>query len=237
MCWCWFGEVRWLRGRAHECLLYPLFARFLPQTFYSSPPHPAFISPHECTTPTHPHTNKPNQNPTYQHSEEAAEQRAGASSAEDLNDDVVGGRIPRTILKLLVYCRLSDRATCEILLELGKVKVNGVVCDDPVALVDLVKDTIEFDGEPVTLPETRLKHKLRSMAAQSEAEDRADSGVPKDYCARIDGGLLIDLTRNIQKSRGDYVDKSPYIMRDAQRNGGSFGGGGGGGGNYRGGGR
>jgi len=171
------------------------------------------------------------------HSEEAAEQRAGASSAEDLNDDVVGGKIPRTILKLLVYCRLSDRATCEILLELGKVKVNGVVCDDPVALVDLVKDTIEFDGQPVTLPETRLKHKLRSMAAQGQAEDKAESGVPKDYCARIDGGLLIDLTRNIQKSRGDYVDKSPYIMRDAQRNGGSFGGGGGGGGNYRGGGR
>lgn len=172
-----------------------------------------------------------------QNSEEAAEQRAGASSAEDLNDDVVGGKIPRTILKLLVYCRLSDRATCEILLELGKVKVNGVVCDDPVSLVDLVKDTIEFDGEPVTLPETRLKHKLRSMTAQGQAEDDAESGVPKDYCARIDGGLLIDLTRNIQKSRGDYVDKSPYIMRDAQRNGGSFGGGGGGGGNYRGGGR
>lgn len=155
----------------------------------------------------------------HHYSEEAAEQRAGATSAEDLNDDVVGGRIPRTILKLLVYCRLSDKATCEILLELGKVKVNGVVCDDPVALVDLVKDKIEFDGEPVTLPETRLKHKLRSIAAQGEGDD-LDDGAPKDYCARIDGGLLIDLTRNIQKSRGDYVDKSPYIMRDAQRHGG-----------------
>ena len=212
-----------ISNRLSACLLVASHA----SSFQSS-----YIFPHPfIPSPSYHHQ------PHQKNSEEAAEQRAGASSAEDLNDDVVGGKIPRTILKLLVYCRLSDRATCEILLELGKVKVNGVVCDDPVALVDLVKDTIEFDGEPVTLPETRLKHKLRSMAAQGQAEDKAESGVPKDYCARIDGGLLIDLTRNIQKSRGDYVDKSPYIMRDAQRNGGSFGGGGGGGGNNRGGGR
>lgn len=48
---------------------------------------------------------------------------------------MVGGRIPRTLLKLLTYCRVSDKATCEVLLELGKVKVNGEVCDDPVKLV------------------------------------------------------------------------------------------------------
>ena len=68
-------------------------------------------------------------------SEDAAEGRASATSAEDLNNSVVGGRIPRTLLKLLVYCRVSDRSTCEVLLELGKVKVNGEVTDDPVALV------------------------------------------------------------------------------------------------------
>lgn len=71
-------------------------------------------------------------------SEEAAEQRKAAASAEDLNQDVVGGRIPRTLLKLLTYCRVSDKATCEVLLELGKVKVNGEVCDNPVALVRAV---------------------------------------------------------------------------------------------------
>ena len=86
--------------------------------------------------------------------------------------------------------------------------------------VDLVKDKIEFEGELVTLPETRLKHKLRSLESQSSD---FDDGVPKDYCARIDGGLLIDLTRNIEKARGDFIDKSPYIMRD--RNGGRGGGG------------
>lgn len=79
--------------------------------------------------------------------------------------------------------------------------------------MDLVKDAIEFDGEPVTLPETRLKHKLRSLESQGSDYD---DGVPKDYCARIDGGLLIDLTRNIEKARGDFIDKSPYIMRDSK---------------------
>lgn len=69
------------------------------------------------------------------YSEEAAEERATATSAEDLNDAVVGGKIPRTLMKLLTYCRVSDRDTCEILLELGKVKVNGEVMDNPVALV------------------------------------------------------------------------------------------------------
>ena len=68
-------------------------------------------------------------------SEEAAEKREAAQTAEDLNQDVVGGRIPRTLLKLLTYCRVSDKGTCEVLLELGKVKVNGEMCDDPVKLV------------------------------------------------------------------------------------------------------
>lgn len=91
-----------------------------------------------------------------------------------------------------------------------------------------MKDKIEFNGEPVTLPETRLKHKLRSLEAQGSGGNKGefDDGVPKDYCARIDGGLLIDLTRNIEKARGTFVDKSPYIMRDGNRGGGGGGGGG-----------
>jgi hypothetical protein len=80
------------------------------------------------------------------------------------------------------------------------------------AQVDLVKDQIEFDGELVTLPETRLKHRLREVEMPSEIDER--DKVPKDYCAKIDGGLLIDLTRQIERSRGTYVDKSPYIFRN-----------------------
>jgi hypothetical protein len=208
------------------------------------------------TTPNQPHPHSSNNR------EDAAEQRKAVTSAEELNQDVVGGNIPRTLLKLLTYCRVSDKATCEVLLELGKVKVNGEVCDSPVELVrpslrwligaaghcvrinptpsnplptqtqtpqipkppnpqvDLVKDQIEFAGEPVTLPETRLKHKLRSLDAGADAEEN----VPKDYCARIDGGLLIDLTRNIEKARGTFIDKSPYIMRNNNGGGGGPGG-------------
>jgi hypothetical protein len=98
-------------------------------TFHHITPHHthAFFSPRPTPTP----------NPKHAHRrrEDAAEQREAATSAEDLNQDVVGGRIPRTLLKLLTYCRVSDKATCEVLLELGKVKVNGEVCDDPVRLV------------------------------------------------------------------------------------------------------
>ena len=55
----------------------------------------------------------------------------------------MGGRIPRTLLKLLTYCRVSDKSTCEVLLELGKVKVNGEMCDDPVKLVRMQAFWIE----------------------------------------------------------------------------------------------
>lgn len=76
--------------------------------------------------------------------------------------------------------------------------------------VDLVKDKIEFNGDLVTLPQNRLKHRFRTV--EEEEDD-----VPKDYCAKLDGGLLIDLTRQIEKAKGTYVDKSPYIMRDKSR--------------------
>lgn len=36
---------------------------------------------------------------------------------------------------MLVYCRVSDSGTCQLLLELGKIKVNGVVVGDEVMKV------------------------------------------------------------------------------------------------------
>lgn len=85
----------------------------------------------------------------------------------------------------------------------------------PVVQVDLVKDVIEFDGDKVTLPQNRLKHRFRAVGSEGEEDD---DGVPKDYCAKLDGGLLIDLTRQIEKAKGTYVDKSPYIMRERTNN-------------------
>lgn len=77
--------------------------------------------------------------------------------------------------------------------------------------MDLIKDKIEFDGELVTLPENRLKPHLRRTGLDEEGEEWED--VPTKYCAKIDGGLLIDLTRNREKERGTYVDKSPFIFK------------------------
>jgi len=110
-----------------------------------------------------------------------------------------------------------------------------------------VKDKIEFDGEVVTLPDNRLKPWLRRG---NDDEEDEEGDVPTKYCAKVDGGLLIDLTRNKEKERGTYIDKSPYIFKKegggggggygygGRRQGGSFnpspfrgrGGGGGGGG-------
>jgi hypothetical protein len=83
--------------------------------------------------------------------------------------------------------------------------------------VDLIKDHIEFDGQRVSLPQHRLKHRLRSDGLEGAEVDADDNSVPKEYCAKIDGGLLIDLTRGIQRERGDYVDKTPFIMRKQAR--------------------
>lgn len=48
------------------------------------------------------------------HREEAADKRKEVQSAADLAQDVVGGNIPRTLLKLLTYCRVSDKDTCQV---------------------------------------------------------------------------------------------------------------------------
>lgn len=53
-----------------------------------------------------------------------------------MDDEVIGGRMPRTLLKLLVFCRVSGAETCELLLTMGRVKVNGEVVKDPVMEVN-----------------------------------------------------------------------------------------------------
>lgn len=89
--------------------------------------------------------------------------------------------------------------------------------------VDLVKDKIEFDGEVVTLPDNRLKPHLRRRQGDEDDDVWDDDDVPTKYCAKIDGGLLIDLTRNREKERGTYIDKSPFILK---KGGGGLGSGG-----------
>lgn len=57
------------------------------------------------------------------------------------------GGYPKRLAGLMSFCRVSDKATCEILVEMGRVTVNGVVARDPAIKVDLLTDIVVANGE------------------------------------------------------------------------------------------
>lgn len=57
------------------------------------------------------------------------------------------GGYPKRLAGVMSFCRVSDKATCEILVEMGRVTVNGVVARDPAAKVDLLTDIVVANGE------------------------------------------------------------------------------------------
>lgn len=75
-------------------------------------------------------------------SEEAQEGEA----ARPMMDAPAGG-YPKRLAGLMSFCRVSDKATCEILVEMGRVTVNGEVATDPAVKVDLLTDIVVANGE------------------------------------------------------------------------------------------
>lgn len=70
---------------------------------------------------------------------------------DDVSAEVVpGGGYPKKLGAAMSYCRVSTKATCEILIALGRVTVNGVLAEDPNMRVDILKDMIVCDGETKT---------------------------------------------------------------------------------------
>lgn len=57
------------------------------------------------------------------------------------------GGYPKRLAGLMSFCRVSDKATCEILVEMGRVTVNGEVAKDPGIKVDLLTDIVVANGE------------------------------------------------------------------------------------------
>lgn len=57
------------------------------------------------------------------------------------------GGYPKRLAGMMSFCRVSDKATCEILVEMGRVTVNGVVATDPGIKVDLLTDIVVANGE------------------------------------------------------------------------------------------
>lgn len=62
-----------------------------------------------------------------------------------LNDPDRGERLQR----VLADAGIAARRACEVLIETGRVKVNGRVCDKMPAFVDPKNDRIEVDGRPI----------------------------------------------------------------------------------------
>ena len=57
------------------------------------------------------------------------------------------GGYPKRLAGVMSFCRVSDKATCEILVEMGRVTVNGEVAGDPGVKVDILTDIVVANGE------------------------------------------------------------------------------------------
>ena len=71
--------------------------------------------------------------------------RSRKGPAHPFNDDRRGERIQ----KVLAAAGVASRRDCEVMVEEGRVKVNGVVLDGLPAWVDAQEDRIEVDGRPI----------------------------------------------------------------------------------------
>ncbi|CAN0237331.1 unnamed protein product, partial [Ectocarpus sp. 13 AM-2016] len=83
-------------------------------------------------------------------SEEGFEDAGGSSKGREEARPMVeapAGGYPKRLAGLMSFCRVSDKATCEILVEMGRVTVNGVVARDPGIKVDLLTDIVVANGE------------------------------------------------------------------------------------------
>lgn len=79
--------------------------------------------------------------------------REDGDADDDVDDDdisaeiVPGGGYPKKLGAAMSYCRVSTKTTCEILIALGRVTVNGILAEDPNMRVDILKDMVVCDGE------------------------------------------------------------------------------------------
>jgi S4 domain len=151
---------------------------------------------------------------------------AAAAAIEDGNTDHLIG-LPKTLGVVLSYCRVSTRETCELLIHMGRVSVNGVIADDPSMKVDILNDVILASGARVEIPpkfdnaadpnETELDRERHERNART----RRTGPLPKrekpatwkqltKYRWNVDGGLLARKTRGIKPRDGSLIDKPKF---------------------------
>lgn len=84
----------------------------------------------------------------WEQSEEDAEQAdALLPSLAPEGVEAPAGGYPKRLSTLMSFCRVSDKDTCDILVAMGRVTVNGVVATEPGGRVDALTDIIVANGE------------------------------------------------------------------------------------------
>ncbi|CAM9764630.1 unnamed protein product [Ascophyllum nodosum] len=113
------------------------------------------------------------------------------------------GGYPKRLAGIMSFCRVSDKETCEILVAMGRVTVNGVVAQDPGMKVDILTDIIVANGIAVTLP-PKIDNADETRRPRSD-EGKRTGPIPKSekntwkaktkYRWNLDDGLLASRTR------------------------------------------
>lgn len=69
------------------------------------------------------------------------------ATGEDDDEFVPTGGYPKRLASAMSFCRVSTKVTCEVLIALGRVTVNGVTASDPMMKVDVLADIVVCNGE------------------------------------------------------------------------------------------
>eukprot|EP00903_Cladosiphon_okamuranus_P012446 g11657.t1 len=119
------------------------------------------------------------------------------------------GGYPKRLAGLMSFCRVSDKATCEILVEMGRVTVNGEVAKDPAIKVDLLTDIIVANGVAVTFP-GKIDNSDQTRKPRDDVGKRTRP-IPKSekntwkqktrYRWSMDDGLLAKRTRRAANAK------------------------------------
>ncbi|CAN0159321.1 unnamed protein product [Ectocarpus sp. 4 AP-2014] len=140
--------------------------------------------------------------------EDAGGSSEGREEARPMVEAPAGG-YPKRLAGLMSFCRVSDKATCEILVEMGRVTVNGVVARDPGIKVDLLTDIVVANGVAVTFP-GKIDNSDETRRPREDAGKRTGP-IPKaekntwkqktKYRWGMDDGLLAKRTRRAANAK------------------------------------
>ncbi|KAG5176419.1 hypothetical protein JKP88DRAFT_347060 [Tribonema minus] len=140
--------------------------------------------------------------------------------------------LPKKLGTVLSYCRVSTRETCEMLVAIGRVTVNGEVVTNADKKVDILNDEIIANGARVEIPDKFDNTFSAPPVDEGEARPRGGkkrtgplpkSEKPKTwkqltkYTWKVDGGLMARKVRGIKPKDGIFIDREDKPPRRDRR--------------------